>query len=556
MAEMTDLARQAIDLRRQQADGDGAAPSEAGTVREATYELLRARGITTMFGNPGSTELPFLADFPDDFTYVLALQEAVAVGMADGWAQVTGRPAFVNLHTTPGVGHAMGSIVNARENRAPMVVTAGQQMRSMMALDALLTNRDATNLPRPAVKWSYEPARAEDVPMAVARACHLASLHPRGPVFLSLPMDDWDAEPQVYSDELATRTVTGRAAPDAAFTAEVARRLAAAERPVLVIGADVDACGGWDAAVRVAERQRLPVWAAAVEGRAGFPEDHPQFQGALPPAMGPLATMLEGSDLVLVVGAPVFKYYPNIPGALAPEGAELWHVTSDPDEAARAQVGNAAVGDPGAFLEALAELVPESDRRPPDPRPAAEPPPDSDPMAAGSAFDVLAGVLTGEEIVVNESPSNALSFRQRIRTSRPGSFLFGAGGGLGFGLSAAVGAQIGAPDRRVVAVLGEGSVQYTVTALWTAVAYDVPLTILVLRNDEYAILKWFSDLEQVTGVPGLDLPGLDCVAIARAYGMEASRVEDADSLRDALAEGVAADGPRLVEVPIAPGMSG
>src|ERR687894_2831391 len=144
-----------------------------GTVREVTLDLLRELGVTTMFGNPGSTELPFLQDFPSDFTYVLALQEAVAVGMADGWAQASGKTAFVNLHTTPGVGHAMGSIVNARDNRAPMVVTAGQQSRPMMALGALLTNHDSTTLPKPAVKWSYEPARAEDVPMAVAKAVHL-----------------------------------------------------------------------------------------------------------------------------------------------------------------------------------------------------------------------------------------------------------------------------------------------------------------------------------------------------------------------------------------------
>ncbi|HEX8053969.1 MAG TPA: thiamine pyrophosphate-binding protein, partial [Thermoleophilaceae bacterium] len=171
---MSNLAQEAIEARRAAAEGNGAAsPGATGTVREATYDLLRAHGITTMFGNPGSTELPFLADFPSDLTYVLALQEAVAVGMADGWAQASGRTAFVNLHTTPGVGHAMGSIVNARDNRAPMVVTAGQQSRPMMALSALLTNQDATTLPKPAVKWSYEPARAEDVPMAVARGLQL-----------------------------------------------------------------------------------------------------------------------------------------------------------------------------------------------------------------------------------------------------------------------------------------------------------------------------------------------------------------------------------------------
>ncbi len=157
------------------------------TVREASYDLLRAHGLTTVFGNPGSTELPFLAGFPDDFRYVLGLQEAVVVGMADGYAQVTGRPALVNLHTAPGVGNAMGAIFNAYQNKAPLVITAGQQVRPMMSMEALLTNPDPVVQPRPFVKWSYEPPRPQDVPAALARAYHLAQLPPLGPVFVSVP---------------------------------------------------------------------------------------------------------------------------------------------------------------------------------------------------------------------------------------------------------------------------------------------------------------------------------------------------------------------------------
>src|SRR5919112_2469581 len=185
------------------------------TVREATYELFRAHGMTTMFGNPGSTELPMLADYPDDFRYVLGLQEAVAVGMADGFAQASGLPAQVNLHTAPGVGNAMGAIFNAQANKSPLVVTAGQQARSLMTLQANLTNRDAIRMPHPLVKWSYEPPRAEDVPHAIARGAHLASLPPRGPVFVSVPMDDWDGE--VDAEAVAHQTkrqVVGRQGPN------------------------------------------------------------------------------------------------------------------------------------------------------------------------------------------------------------------------------------------------------------------------------------------------------------------------------------------------------
>src|SRR3954463_16527300 len=151
------------------------------TVREAAFDLFREQGMTTIFGNPGSTELPMLADFPGDFRYVLGLQEAVAVGMADGYAQASGRTTHVNLHTAPGVGNGMGAIFNAQANHSPLLITAGQQARALITLQANLTNRDATRMPHPLVKWSYEPPRSQDVPHAVARAIHAASLPPKGP---------------------------------------------------------------------------------------------------------------------------------------------------------------------------------------------------------------------------------------------------------------------------------------------------------------------------------------------------------------------------------------
>src|SRR4051812_14255082 len=232
------------------------------TVREAVYGFLRERGMTTIFGNPGSTELPFLADYPDDFTYVLGLQEATAVGMADGYAQAGGRPVLVNLHTAPGVGNAMGAIFNAQANKSPLVVTAGQQVRALMTLQANLTNRDAARMPHPLVKWSYEPPRAQDVPHAIARATHLAALPPAGPVFVSIPMDDWDVEVDATVTAHALgRTVGGRAQADPATVRELAAALAGASNPVFVAGPDIDASGGWDAAVALAERAKLPVWA-------------------------------------------------------------------------------------------------------------------------------------------------------------------------------------------------------------------------------------------------------------------------------------------------------
>ncbi|MCW3047085.1 MAG: hypothetical protein JWO74_1369 [Solirubrobacterales bacterium] len=528
------------------------------TVREATFDLFRAHGMTTVFGNPGSTELPMLADFPADFSYVLGLQELAVVGMADGYAQATGRPTHVNLHTAPGVGNAVGGIFNAQGNKAPLVITAGQQVRAHITMEATLTNRDATVGPRPYVKWSYEPPRPQDVPGAIARAIHHASLPPKGPAFVSIPMDDWRAEAdEDLTRNALARSVNGRAAPDPAALQDLARRLEQARNPVLIAGSDIDASGGWDAAIALAERQRLPVWASPPSGgsRLGFPEGHPSFQGALPIAIGPVSETLAPYDLALVVGSSVFPYYPYVPGPLLPEGLSLVAITSDPGEAARAPMGDAIVGDVALALERLVELVGEADRPVPAPRPEPGEPPHAEPMSGSEATAALAAVWPQDGIAVLEAPSSTMAVRNRLRLSRSGSYYQCASGGLGFGISAGVGVQLAQPGRPVICILGEGAAEYGITALWTAVAYKVPVTFLVLRNEEYMILKWFAEFEQLERIPGLDLPGLDVAAVARGYGMQARDATGPDELSEAMREAIAADdGPRLVQARIASGM--
>jgi benzoylformate decarboxylase len=528
------------------------------TVREAVFEMWRDRGMTTIFGNPGSTELPMLADFPEDFRYVLGLQEIVAVGMADGFAQASGRPAHVNLHTAPGVGNGMGAIFNAQANKSPLVVTAGQQARPLMTLQANLTNRDATRMPHPLVKWSFEPPRAEDVPHALARAAHLAALPPKGPVFVSIPMDDWDADVDEHAvGHQATRTVSGRAQADPEVVRDLARLLTEASNPMLVAGPDVDASGGWDTAVALAEKLKLAVFATPAPGggRLGFPEGHPLFQGILPPAIGPLGELLQGYDVVLVAGSSVFPYYPNIPGPLLPEGTRLVQITSDPDEAARAPMGDAILGDVALTLQAVLDAAGEPSREGPQARPPAEQMEDSDPMSPSHAMAALAEALPDDGIVVLESPASTLALRNQLRLSRPGSYYFSAGGGLGFGMPAAVGVQLAQPDRPVVCVVGEGSAQYAIQTFWTAAAYNVPVTFLVPRNDEYAILKWFAMMEDVTGAPGLDLPRLDVAGVAGAYGVSARKAGSREELAEALKTALASEGPNVIEVPVQPGMS-
>jgi benzoylformate decarboxylase len=528
------------------------------TVRDAAFDLFRAHGMTTMFGNPGSTELPMLADYPADFRYVLGLQEAVVVGMADGYAQASGKTTVVNLHTAPGVGNAMGAIFNAQANHSPLLITAGQQTRAQITLQANLTNRDATRMPHPLVKWSYEPPRAEDVPLALAHGAHLAGLAPRGPVFVSLPMDDWGVE--VDADDAAAaiaRKVDGRATANPEAVRALAERLEAAANPVLVAGPDIDASGAWDLGIALAERQRLPVWASPATGgnRLGFPESHSNFRGVLPPAIGPVAQTLEAHDLIVVVGSSVFPYYPHIPGRLLPEGANLVAITSDPDEAVRAPMGDAIVADVKLTLAALLEAVPESSRPVPEPNQQPQEIPPTDPLSPSTVHTALGEVLPEDGIVVLESPTSTLALRNQLRISRPGSYYFAAGGGLGFGLAASVGVQLAQPDRPVVCVLGEGSAQYAISAFWSAVAYKTPVTFLVLQNQEYGILKWFAEAEGVSGAPGLDLPKLDVASVAEGYGIKAHRTGDRDGVRDALASALASSQPELVEVPVTPGMA-
>ncbi len=527
------------------------------TVREAAFELFREHGMTTMFGNPGSTELPMLAEFPDDFTYVLGLQEAVAVGMADGYAQASGRAAHVNLHTAPGVGNAMGALFNARANHSPLLVTAGQQVRAHITMQANLTNSDAIRVVDPFAKWSFEPPRAKDVPHALARAIHTASLAPKGPAFVSLPMDDWTEEADdAGTKHLIDRTVEPRSGADPDAIRALAIRLEEASSPVLVAGPDIDASGGWDDAVALAERQKLPVFASPAPGggRIGFPEGHPLFQGVLPPAIGPVAQTLEGRDLILVVGSSVFPYYPYIPGPLLPEGAKLVEITSDPEEAARAPMGDVILADVGLALRALLEAVAEANRAEPAPLPDPTPGEETDPLTPTMVHNTLAQVFPEDGIVVLESPSSTLALRNQLRLSKPGSYYFGAGGGLGFGLAAAIGVQMAQPDRPVVCVLGEGSAQYAISGFWTAAAYQVPVTFLVLRNSEYAILKWFADIEEVKGAPGLDLPQLKVAEVAAGYGVGAQKADSREELHTALADSIAASSPRVIEVGVAPGM--
>jgi benzoylformate decarboxylase len=524
------------------------------TVWAATYDLLRSLDLTTIFGNPGSTEQPFLKNFPGDFQYILGLQEASVVAMADGFAQATHRPALVNLHTSAGTGNGMGNLMTAFQNKTPLIVTAGQQTREMILCDPFLANRDETTLPRPFVKWAYQPARAQDVPGAIMRAYAIALQPPSGPVYVSIPLDDWD---QPALGAAVVRSVSTRFAPDNDRLREFARRISASKKLALIYGQEIDRSGGWDAGIALAEKLNAPVFHAPNAERPSFPETHPLFQGMLPIAMGPLGERLKGFDLAVVIGAPIFRYYPYIPGPVLPPGCQLLQITNDPGDAASALVGDSLLGDARLALEGLLQSVEDgSSREKPKPleRTGRLPSSPNSPLTAREVYAALSDIRPENAIVVQETPSNCMELATWWPTSRPASYYTYASGGLGWNAPAAVGIALAqkksGTGRPVVAVIGDGSLQYSVQCLASAAQHRLKVIYIVMHNGEYAILKEFAELEKTPNVPGLDLPELNIVSTAKGFGCPAVEARTRDEIRAAFSKAVRTDGPTVVVIPI------
>lgn len=524
-----------------------------GTVRDAVLELLRGFGMTSIFGNPGSTELPLFLDFPGDFRYVLALQEAVAVGMADGYAQATHNAAFVNLHSAVGVGHAMGNIFTAYRNRTPLVITAGQQARSILPYEPFLFSQQATELPRPYVKWSCEPARAEDVPLAIARAYYTAMQQPRGPVLVSIPADDWGKR----VDFVAPRVVSTRMRPEPEVLERIGAALDASERPAFVVGAAVDRCGAWDAVVELAQKHSARVWVAPMSGRCGFPEDHRLFAGFLPAMREKIVQSLAGHDFIFALGAPAFTYHVEGAGPHVPPGAVLCQLTEDPNVAAWAPVGTSAVGDVRlGVIDLLARPAPKPRILPSPraPRSRAVPPAGGERMPVEYVLQTLAELRDAADIVVEEAPSARAPMHDYLPILRSETFYTMDSGGLGYGIAAAVGVALARPKDKVIAVIGDGSAMYSIQALWSAAQLALPVTFVILKNRRYAALQEFAPVFGFAPgdkLQGTALPGIDFCALARGQGCEAVHVARAESLRPALSQALRSPVPVLVEVEIA-----
>jgi benzoylformate decarboxylase len=545
--------------------------------RDVLMEVLATEGVRHVFGNPGTTELPFVDSLAarSDPHYVLALQEATAVAMADGYAQATGRPAFLNLHTSAGLGNAIGNLTNAQANNTPLVVTAGQQDLRHIATDPLLSG-DLVGLAGPVSKWAHEIRTVDELGTIVRRAFHDAAASPPGPVFVSIPMnllDESTDAPVPEPSPIERRSVAGG-------LEELADVLAAADRSELAIVAadEVAASGAMDVLVDVAEALGVPVHGAPLHSNLVFPVRHPLWQGDLAPAAAAINATLSRYRQVLFVGGRAFMVYPYTPGPALPEHVELLHLSSDAHQLARTwPVRLGLHGDPRATLEALLPMLRArvdatassaaveaardvSDRRAAELEQKALDRYDQVPMHPMAAGHALMRALPPESIVVDEAITTGTYVRGFHHVGTPGTYFFCRGGGLGWGMPAALGVSLGRDRAPVLCVVGDGSAMYSPQALWTAAHEQLPVVFAVVNNRQYLILKQAlrrmdGDSARADRFVGMDLvdPVVDYVALARSMGVDASAVEKAGDVADAVRAAWDSGRPYLLELPITVG---
>ncbi|MCX2967281.1 MULTISPECIES: thiamine pyrophosphate-dependent enzyme [Streptomyces] len=520
----------------------------------AVVDVLRSEGAKWVFGNPGTTELALLESLAEqgDVGYALALQEASAVAMADGYARVTGAPAFVNLHAAGGLGNGIGALTNAAAAQVPLVVTAGQQDQRHLVHEPVLAG-DLAGLAAPTVKEAFEVGTREELGEALRRAFRLARTPPTGPVFLALPMNLLDEHGPGAPE--ATPVAADAAAPVAELR-ELLERTPAA-RTALVYGDEV-ARGAAREGVRLAERLGVPVWGGSWPAANPFPTGHPLWAGYLPPRADAMRETLAAYRLVVVFGGSrsLARLYPYEPGPLLPSGSRLVQVSQDPAAPGTATAAHLGLwGGLRATMRSLLDALPPAGRDGPG---AAA----GDEGAAGdAAFDhaavsaVLAERVHAGTRVFDEAPRTSPHLRGALRLAEANQYQWTAGG-LGWAMPAAVGATLAEPRRETLCVVGDGSALYSPQALWSAAHLRLPVTFVVVNDRQYGILKdnWRVRPQAGDTELGMNLssPGLDFAALAAAHGVPARRAVDADSLRAAL-DARPQEGPLLVEARLARG---
>ena len=543
--------------------------------KRAFLEVLKQEGAEYLFGNPGTTELPLMDGLADEtaLTYVLALQEAAVVAMADGYAQASGKLGVVSVHVAPGLGNAMGMLYDAQKAGAPLLVTAGQHDQTFNVTEPILW-ADLPPIARPFVKWSAEVRRLEDLPRLVHRAAKTALAPPAGPVFLSLPADVLQAEGVV--DLLSPTRVAARVRGDRDAVEAAAELLARAERPLILAGDAVAQSAAHAELVAVAEALGAPVYVEGVANTAPFPASHPLFMGAFARLAPLVRQVLSEVDVLFSVGGDLLTL--SLPSDMepVPPGLEIVHLDTDPWELGKNYPASVAIlGDPKATLPDLLEalerrLTPTRRRQARDRlattgaararhaeelRARARAEAQRAPMTPLALMATVADALPPEAVVVDESISSGAGLRNLLRSDDPQSFYGLRGGGIGWGLPAAIGVQLALPDRPVVGLIGDGSAMYTCQALWTAARYRIGATFVILNNSSYRILKQRTHAMKGLAAQAdryvamdLDDPRVDFVRLAESLGVRAERIEKTADVGPALGRALATPGPTLLDV--------
>ncbi|HEX9821257.1 MAG TPA: thiamine pyrophosphate-binding protein [Methylomirabilota bacterium] len=547
--------------------------------KQAFLQILRQEGVSVMFGNPGTTELPLmdgLARQPD-IRYVLALQEAPAIAMADGYAQASGGLAAVNVHVSPGLGNAMGMLYDAYKAGSPLLLTAGQHDQCFTVTEPILWS-DLPPVARPYVKWSTEARRLEDLPRIVRRAVKTALAHPTGPVFLSLPVDVLNAERDV--DLGASTRVAPRLVGDRAAIEDAARRLVRAERPLLVAGDAVAHSDALGELIELAELLGTSVVSEGVASTCNFPFSHPLSGGTFPRLAPPIRAFLMRYDLLCSIGADLFTL--SLPSDVEPmpHGLEIIHIDVDPWEIGKNYAAAVGIqGDPKATLPELCEAIrrltgthghPQAARR----REAAVAANAAEraelektarqaaaltPMSPLALVHAVAEATPAGAVIIDETISSGAGVRTFFGCEDAKSFFGLRGGGIGWGLPAALGVKLALPQRPVIALVGDGSAMYTCQGLWTAAHDSIAVVYVIFNNASYRILKQrtlglkgFSAEDDVYVGMDLDRPLIDHVGLAKSFGVPGERVEKAAEVRPAVERGLASGGPYLIDARIDP----
>ncbi|MFL6574870.1 MAG: thiamine pyrophosphate-binding protein [Burkholderiales bacterium] len=547
------------------------------TGRRAFLQLLVDEGVTHLFGNPGTTELPIMEVVPDfpQLKFVLGLQESAVMAMADGFCRASGRLAAANVPVMPGLGHAMGALYNARVSGSPVILTAGQQEQGHGLLEPLLYE-PLVPVAQPLVKWAVEVTRAADLPRILHRAAKTALTPPTGPVFLSLPGDVLDEDVDV--DMGRPIRIESNFRPGEEAVEKIARMLLGARRPAIIAGQELAQRDAFAEASELAELLGAAVYQSSVPYSAQFPTAHPAFMGALTRQQKQVRAALEPYDLLLCLGADLLRMSVYSPIEPLPDNLPVIHISERAHELGKNYRTDLAVqadvkqtlltllpllrkkSDRSAALGRLHDLKPRNwsaqrDQARVDALLAAE----TSPIDPAYLMLRFTESLPRDAVVVDEGLVSTYSLPKFISLAGPQDYYGLASGGLGFAVPGAVGISMALPGRPIAVMVGDGSAMYGIQGLWTAAHERLPITYIVANNRGYRIIKErlvsFRKTDRFTGMDLRD-PDIDFVSLAESFGLAARRVTDPQDIAPALREAFSSGAPNLVDIRVADGFGG